>query len=114
MRISDWSSDVCSSDLNGTPAEIKNLSDDNHLDVLQNGVNSKPYRLYRWQVLHQLIVSDAPRGSLWFWSPKHSPALLVVERYDLLIQRIIQARSEESRVGTECVITFRSRGWRYL
>jgi len=76
---------------NGTPAEIKNLSDDNHLDVLQNGVNSKPYRLYRWQVLHQLIVSDAPRGYLWFWSPKHSPALLVVERDDLLIQRIIQA-----------------------
>lgn len=76
------------------PAEIKNLADDNHLDVLANRENSRAYKLYRWQVLHQLIVSGAKRGYLWFWSPKHEPICLVVERDELLIKRIIIAETK--------------------
>lgn len=77
-----------------SPVEIKNLSDENHLDVLANRELSRAYRLYRWQVLHQLIVSGAKRGYLWFWSPKHEPVCLVVERDDLLIKRIIIAETK--------------------
>lgn len=74
-----------------SPVEIKNLADDNHLDVLENREKSKAYRLYRWQLMHQLIVTGQSRGYLWFWSPKHEPICLVVERDDLLVQKIIKA-----------------------
>ncbi|MDX1296698.1 MAG: YqaJ viral recombinase family protein [Pseudomonas sp.] len=77
----------------GSPVEIKNLSDDNHLDVLTNRDKSKAYLLYRWQLTHQLIVSGAQRGYLWCWSPKHEPICLVVERDDLLVKRIIKAEA---------------------
>ncbi|GAB3392048.1 lambda-exonuclease family protein [Azotobacter armeniacus] len=75
----------------GAPVEIKNLAEDNHLQVLALRDKSPAFQLYRWQVMHQLIVCGARRGYLWFWSPKHEPCCLVVERDDLLIQRIIEA-----------------------
>jgi len=78
---------------NQSPVEIKNLSDDNHLEVLEKREQSKAYKLYRWQLMHQLIVTGAQQGYLWFWSPKHEPICLVVNRDDLLIQRIIKAEA---------------------
>jgi len=77
----------------GSPVEIKNLADDNHLDVLKNREKSRAYKLYSWQVRHQMIVSSAARGYLWFWSPKHEPLCLVVERDEILEQRIIKAEA---------------------
>lgn len=74
----------------GSPVEIKNLADDNHLEVLRLGTESMFYKLYRWQVMHQLIVSGGSRGYLWFWSPKHEPKCMVVDRDEELIQRIIE------------------------
>lgn len=73
------------------PVEIKNLADSNHLEVLQLRENSKAYKLYRWQILHQMIVTGARRGYLWCWSPKHEPCCLVVDWDDVLVQRIIKA-----------------------
>lgn len=73
------------------PVEIKNLSEANHLEVLHLREQSKAFKLYRWQIMHQMIVSGAQRGYLWCWSPKHEPICLVVDRDDLQIQRIIQA-----------------------
>jgi putative phage-type endonuclease len=77
----------------GSPVEIKNLSDDNHLEVLRLREKSKAYKLYRWQLMHQLIVSGSQKGYLWCWSPKHEPICLVVERDELLIKRIIKAEA---------------------
>jgi putative phage-type endonuclease len=71
------------------PVEIKNLSDDNHLEVLALREKSKAYLLYRWQLWHQMIVSGASRGYLWCWSPKHEPICLVVELNDVVEQQII-------------------------
>ncbi|KZX56679.1 DNA recombination protein [Stutzerimonas xanthomarina] len=73
------------------PVEIKNLSDDNHLEVLALREKSKAYRLYRWQLLHQMIVSGASRGYLWCWSPKHEPICLVVDLNEAVAQQIIAA-----------------------
>jgi putative phage-type endonuclease len=60
------------------PVEIKNLADGNHLDVLDRRMESDAYQLYKWQVKHQLVVSGAKSGWLWFWSPRHSPIRLQV------------------------------------
>jgi len=73
----------------GSPVEIKNLSEDNHLQVLNKREHSKAFQLYRWQIMHQLIVCGAQRGYLWCWSPKHTPICLVVDRDELLVKRII-------------------------
>src|SRR3546814_12095350 len=83
VRISDWSSDVCSSDLCGTPGAA---GPDCPLEGAEGGV------------LGAGNASDHPRRHL-FWnvygyrSSRHQRRL----------------RSEERRVGTECVSTCRSR-----
>src|SRR3546814_10717170 len=69
MRISDWSSDVCSSDLLGLRAAVA------------GGTRRR------------LRVQDPP-GRL---------------TYTLLSRRLALGRSEERRVGKECVSTCRSR-----
>ncbi|MBG6289449.1 YqaJ viral recombinase family protein [Pseudomonas nitroreducens] len=76
---------------NGAPVEIKNLSDENHLEVLRLQMDSPAYLLYRWQVWHQLIVSGASEGYLWFWSPKHEPCCLPVLLDEVTRKRIIEA-----------------------
>src|SRR3546814_6419343 len=70
MRISDWSSDVCSSDLPKLPLDV--LQSSRSTPALTGGPsNARPVRVQR-----------------------------VVRRHD---------RSEERRVGKECVSTCRSR-----
>src|SRR3546814_19331248 len=83
MRISDWSSDVCSSDL--------------ALPVLRKGFIIDPYQLY-----------DARS-----WGA--DCVLLIVAALDhgLMAELEACARSEERRVGKECVSTCRSRWWPY-
>src|SRR3546814_11337631 len=74
MRISDWSSDVCSSDL---PIVIAHPS-------------------FPWQENALAVATHKPSVyiDLSGWSPKYFPPIL---------------RSEERRVGKECVSTCRSR-----
>src|SRR3546814_9675697 len=90
MRISDWSSDVCSSDL---------------YDALRTDADSDP-----------LDVASAAQHLNWLKEtvlPKHTPA----ERWYPALQEATErreaaaggARSEERRVGKECVSTCRSR-----
>src|SRR3546814_21116891 len=98
MRISDWSSDVCSSDLAGLPgiaavlerpADIVAIA---HLALV--GVD-RNQRLIT--VIEQLAGEDA--GMPNAGTRSRSAAVLL----QLLL------RSEERRVGKECVSTCRSR-----
>src|SRR3546814_4669619 len=76
MRISDWSSDVCSSDL---AARYAGLVEDRALaDSIFNAISDG------WQRTHDSLL-------------------------DATGQRRLLERSEERRVGKECVSTCRSR-----
>src|SRR3546814_14280984 len=102
MRISDWSSDVCSSDLDpgdkGMPlsAEQVDRLREELAESFAGGANAgRPLLLeggLKWQAL-SLSPADMD-----FLELKHSAA-----------REIAMARSEERRVGKECVSTCRSR-----
>src|SRR3546814_8441709 len=81
MRISDWSSDVCSSDLLGDGAR----RDDPYDVALYDRLAAALFRFRR--VFHLLADRD--------------PVALAYETGEI--------RSEERRVGKECVSTCRSR-----
>src|SRR3546814_2504982 len=78
MRISDWSSDVCSSDL-----------------PLRQG--NRPRATQAWTL----------RAGDWVRSWSGSPKLFAGRRLEAAAQQGL--RSEERRVGKECVSTCRSR-----
>src|SRR3546814_9000269 len=91
MRISDWSSDVCSSDLQLGQHHAADAADA-HAEPLQVG--------------HRIDLFAVPAAHL------HADvATDVVDDVVLLVQlaQLFQARSEERRVGKECVGTSRSR-----
>src|SRR3546814_13481782 len=95
MRISDWSSDVCSSDLIGDILNVANL------------VRAAPN-------LQQRIISgrsDVVRIEKQRVREARAPAggELPVLALDVMDDRRSGPRSEERRVGKECVSTCRSR-----
>src|SRR3546814_16043378 len=105
MRISDWSSDVCSSDLGRVPGS--------ELAILALG------RLGGGALTHasDLDLIYLFSGDFTEESDGRRP-LGATQYYNRLVQRIsnamsVQTRSEERRVGKECVSTCRSRGWTY-
>src|SRR3546814_1728458 len=81
MRISDWSSDVCSSDLS------------RHRDSAQDSINQVGQEMTRRNMNIQPTLTERPG----------LPVRIIVNR-DLVLRR-----SEERRVGKECVSTCRSR-----
>src|SRR3546814_12741183 len=89
MRISDWSSDVCSSDLGGRPAFFWACCCD---------MNVREY--YEQALVERGYQSDAAQKQ-------------AVDRlqayYDDWVRFKAMRRSEESRVGKECVSTCRYR-----
>src|SRR3546814_14624135 len=97
MRISDWSSDVCSSDLRayGRQAGLDAwITEDAFL------------RFARLPVVVDFFVGTARDA--------HPPAaaLLLVEKHDAVLLALVDRagwRSEERRVGKECVSTWSSR-----
>src|SRR3546814_12213872 len=97
MRISDWSSDVCSSD----------LTERDHLHILENACAKAVFvstpKLAR-TLLPAVVQSSECRTVIGF-EPLRIGQQSDVTLYDL--------RSEERRVGKECVSTCRSRGWPY-
>src|SRR3546814_14859299 len=94
MRISDWSSDVCSSDLR----QLVLIDNDANIIAHVSGPNLEA------TTPPPEAISQAPKGysyeaesqSMWIWR-------------ELGESGIIAARSEERRVGKECVSTCRSR-----
>src|SRR3546814_20354611 len=94
MRISDWSSDVCSSDLETIarrwPELASRFSDDDLLECLR-----------RLQKEHGYVTAQIIRDDELSPTPQ-----LFTTRFGSLLNR-----SEERRVGKECVSTCSSRCW---
>src|SRR3546814_16964351 len=96
MRISDWSSDVCSSDLQGNP--VTGRTHDGLIYILARATTTVQYRYTN-------------TGGYWAndWTNlgNNSPTLtgdpVAINEADG------RQRSEERRVGKECVSTCRSR-----
>src|SRR3546814_16062608 len=101
MRISDWSSDVCSSDLIGSAEKYWKMSS-----------TSAPY-----SVASASSTSDRGNPITWYCSRESSrqtasenTSVRSDRSWPILIH-MPPSRSEERRVGKECVSTCRSRGW---
>src|SRR3546814_19076884 len=93
MRISDWSSDVCSSDLGIRPRPIEHvLAVRMKLAIQRQGCLQRALR-----------VAQQEMGRLPAATPTHAAA--VFQR----AEEGVTKRSEERRVGKECVSTCRSR-----
>src|SRR3546814_15791203 len=91
MRISDWSSDVCSSDL-----LVEVVADE--VDLLQD------QRHRGGEVGAAAGRRQAEAGLLQQLDAQH-----VLELAHRTMHRRLRQKSEERRVGTECVSTCRSR-----
>src|SRR3546814_18537107 len=111
MRISDWSSDVCSSDLTDPLAHLTTPPDgpsqpyDKNTPMLQPGTYSDMQIKANHTFAPGIYTIDG--GSL-----------KVAAQYNLSGSGVIfvlknGARSEARSVGTECVSTGRSRWWQY-
>src|SRR3546814_13408591 len=101
MRISDWSSDVCSSDLQSSKGRRSKMRH----NVLVNTLSARYQGLDDIHVIREK-VTKIPRSEMNITDiPQH-----LIKRYigDLLSNLYIP-RSEERRVGKECVSTCRSR-----
>src|SRR3546814_16288235 len=102
MRISDWSSDVCSSDLFPTPnpsPEEEGLRKVETMNELTNFANpvAKP------ESFDQIQIGLASPERIRSWSFGE------IKKPETINYRTFKPRSEERRVGKECVSTCRSR-----
>src|SRR3546814_17441723 len=93
MRISDWSSDVCSSDLLMMRLERAAQAREDLLGVLQCRLD------------HVDLLEPAEQRAILF----EMVAELLVRRRADAADHAARQRSEERRVGKECVSTCRSR-----
>src|SRR3546814_15002688 len=100
MRISDWSSDVCSSDLLGESSKRRQPS------LKLNYLSQHSTQCWRQlNVIWMVQISSV----FWMMITKHSSLRQLLEK--ILQQQVffVRLRSEERRVGKECVSTCRSR-----
>src|SRR3546814_13988356 len=96
MRISDWSSDVCSSDL----PELDRLADQ-RVAIVGTGASAVQAIPYLGRYAKQLHVLQRTPSSVDVRpNPPTDPDW---------IKSLAPGRSEERRVGKECVSTCRSR-----
>src|SRR3546814_18826063 len=106
MRISDWSSDVCSSDL-----RIADHFDEMRRTVPEGTVVMVSHAdVIRAAVCHVLGLSPDNWQRFEITPGSISRIAAEAEGYRLLS---LNERSEERRVGKECVSPCRSRGSRY-
>src|SRR3546814_20081213 len=105
MRISDWSSDVCSSDLRLRSAA---MSTTYTIDTSTSRATpvSAPMKRMTVHAIRKRKGTDQPLVMLTAYTAPM--AHLFDPHCDMLLS------SEELRVGKECVSTCRSWGWAYL
>src|SRR3546814_20730644 len=101
MRISDWSSDVCSSDLLAINRQVQPLVDQGASAIVV--------------AIHQGLYSDLPPDAPGCDGIR-GPLLEILGKIDPRVDLVVSGhthqtyiRSEERRVGHECVRTCRSR-----
>src|SRR3546814_12488547 len=119
MRISDWSSDVCSSDLNRDSAKPVATWLDPSQTVSQakkpaNTMPAKAPAANPSATLSVLMVTAKPITAATSIMP--SEPRLITPDFSLISRpsaASISGRSEERRVGKECVSTCRSRWSQY-
>src|SRR3546814_15234006 len=98
MRISDWSSDVCSSDLLGNEDGLRLCSQFRSHDETRHV-----------PILLLLDEEDLPRLPKGLEIGVTDYLIKPIDRNELRARTRTQIRSEERRVGNECVSTCRSR-----
>src|SRR3546814_19101168 len=108
MRISDWSSDVCSSDLGKNPMIV--LEDANMDEVVQGAMfgafgNTGQICMHIERMYLPASRYDEIKATL----VAATQALKLGASYDFGMDVGSLVRSEERRVGKECVSTCRSR-----
>src|SRR3546814_16897759 len=106
MRISDWSSDVCSSDL---------VESDSGGELLDRKVVQSlgPLWIVAETGVQECRIAPVGSNDRNVFSSANRTVMETGEG-DVLAERTDpRARSEERRVGTECVSTCRSRGSPY-
>src|SRR3546814_12924137 len=101
MRISDWSSDVCSSDLRTFKESFQKAL--RGLEVGVDGLNQKTTDREKLQV----ELGEPGPERIWYVGDAFAQGFSLDEVHN------ITRRSEERRVGRECVSTCRYRRWRY-
>src|SRR3546814_12349632 len=101
MRISDWSSDVCSSDLKEEEEQV-DVQNEN-LDIIQDRMSADELVEYCFMkaIKYQIKDKELPILASTFYSNFMLPGRPSGEVLDI--------RSEERRVGKECVGTCSSR-----
>src|SRR3546814_14830401 len=110
MRISDWSSDVCSSDLRLTKKNIRQLGDRSLLAWTAEAARTSG-------VIDRLVVSTedeevaAAARAIGLEVPFMRPQALARDPAGVVQVALhaLETRSEERRGGKECVITCRAR-----
>src|SRR3546814_15782515 len=107
MRISDWSSDVCSSDLPDFLHGDQILVDKRDRDPRQPG----PFALWDGEGYVVKLVERVPQRKGWYriFSANNRYTPYDVEATETTIMGRPVWRSAERRVGKECVSTCRSR-----
>src|SRR3546814_14808424 len=103
MRISDWSSDVCSSDLQAAKTKVS-------LVRLSVKVKVRHWML-RKLLAYRAWISDCQQLAINEHNSLGGHLPPIAKRFDQYASVI--GRSEERRVGKECVSTCRSRWWPY-
>src|SRR3546814_13808548 len=127
MRISDWSSYVCSSDLIGVEVLIAIgrggdvVGQRGEIAVLGR-IGHGPERVFPRPVIGVVQAQDDRRwpeiagqpllGGEGGDPPAHG-LVAVRQRRAVQVDPLVHARSEERRVGKECVSTCRARWWPY-
>src|SRR3546814_20456146 len=96
MRISDWSSDVCSSDLREMQSPYERFQ---ALEAKRAREEPLSYCYARTREEHEPYFKGKDITQLKRWLEN------IRKNYD----KLVDPRSEERRVGKECVSTYRSR-----
>src|SRR3546814_20852296 len=113
MRISDWSSDVCSSDLlaNGKPLTVTHPDIERFFMTVQEAV------LLILQSSARALETDSERGTIFVLDMGEPVKIVEIARRVIRMAGLRPEidvpirRSEERRVGKECVRAWIYRWW---
>src|SRR3546814_11519241 len=101
MRISDWSSDVCSSDLARADGDHQNVAGHAYVAIARWRQPDAGHDGRRQVIEDNVAIQWVAPAPLFGLSGRHAAVILLGQSR--------RARAEERRVGNECVSTCRSR-----